>query len=134
MHILASDGSVEFALGNVTSATDKRSFLASSLGRGAIVVVENGPFVTYRVAPEPGVGATLLFKDDRLENVAWAFALPDETKDDWSVESEMRRKKHHEEWLQKELGMPPYRFKWGEVASEYDAKGVSSAIMLVYDR
>lgn len=98
------------------------------------MVVENGPHVTYRVAPEPGVGATLLFKDERLENLAWAFAMPDETEVDWSEESEMRRKKCHEEWLLKELGKPPYRFKWGEVVSEYDAKGVSSAIMLVYDR
>jgi hypothetical protein len=134
MHIHASDGSIEFALGRVTSATDKPSFLGSSLGRGAVVVVENGPFVTYRVVPEPGVGATLLFKGERLENVAWAFKLPDETKDDWSEESEMQRKKLHEEWLRKELGEPPHRYRWGEVASEYDAKGVSSAIMVVYDR
>lgn len=134
MHIHTSDGSVEFALGIVTSATDKPSFLASSLGRGAVVVVENGPFMTYRVAPEPGVGATLLFKGERLENIAWAFSLPNETEDDWSEDSEMRRKKHHEEWLLKELGEPPYRYRWGEVASEYDAKGVSSAIMVVYDR
>ncbi len=134
MHILASDGSVEFALGIVTKATDKSSFLASSLGRGAMVVVENGPFVTYRVAPEPGVGATLLFNGERLENIAWAFSMPGETEDEWSEESEMKRKKLHEEWLLKELGRPPYQFKWGEVASEYDAKGVSSAIMVVYDR
>lgn len=134
MKILASDGSVAFALGSVTSATDKPSFLASSLGRAAMVVVKNGPFVTYRVVPEPGIGATLLFKDDRLENIAWAFAMADETEGDWSEESEMQRKKCHEDWLLKELGRPPYRFKWGEVASEYDAKGVSSAIMVVYDR
>lgn len=134
MHILASDGSVEFALGIVTSATDKPSFLASSLGRGAVVVVENGLFVTYSVAPEPGVGATLLFKGERLENVAWAFKMPSETEDDWSEESEMQRKKLHEEWLLNELGEPPYRYRWGEVSSEYDAKGVSSAIMVVYDR
>lgn len=134
MHILASDGSVEFALGKVTSATDKQSFLASSLGLVAIVAVENGPFVTYRVAPEPGVGATLLFNGERLENVAWAFTMPDEAEGDWSEESEMRRKKVHEDWLQKELGNPPYRFNWGEVSSEYDPKGVSSAIIVVYDR
>jgi len=134
MKIVASDGSVEFALGNVTRATDRSSFLASSLGRAASVIVENGPFVTYRVAPEPGVGATLLFRNDRLENIAWAFAMPDETADDWSEILELQRKKRHEDWLLKELGEPPYRFNWGEIVSEYDAKGVSSAIILVYDR
>jgi len=134
MKIITSDGSVEFAHGRVTSATDKSSFLASSLGREAMVVVENGPYVTYRVNPEPGVGATLLFNEDRLENVAWAFVMPNETENDWSEEFEMQRKTRHEDWLLKELGKPPYRFEWGEVASEYDAKGVSSAIMIVYDR
>jgi hypothetical protein len=90
--------------------------------------------VTYIVAPEPGVGATLLFNEDRLENLAWAFVMPNETEDDWSDEFEMLRKKHHEEWLLAKLGKPPYKFEWGSVVSEYDAKGVSSAIMLAYAR
>jgi hypothetical protein len=134
MNICVSDGSVEFALGSVTSATDKPSFLASPLGRNATVIVENGPFATYRIVPESGVGATLLFNDNRLENLAWAFVMPNETEEDWSEELEIQRKKCHEEWLLEKLGKPPYRFAWGDVASEYDAKGVSSAIMLAYAR
>jgi hypothetical protein len=132
MKIHSSNGTVEFSRGCVTSSISKTSFLASPLGRDAGPVVENAPFATYRIAPEPGIGATLLFKDEHLEYLAWGFALPGETASDWSEESEMRRKQLHEEWLFKELGRPPYRFDWGSIVSEYDAKGVSSAIILTY--
>lgn len=132
MKIRTSDGTIEFASGSVSHDTSRTSFLASSLGHGADVVVENAPYVTYRIRPEPGIGATLLFEQQRLRNVGWAIILPGEAEDDWSVESEMRRKRLHDDWLRKELGVPPYRFSWGEIVSEFDAKGVSSAIILAY--
>lgn len=133
MKIRTSDGTVVFAIGDVSRNTSKASFLASALGRGAETAVENAPYVTYRIRPEPGIGATLLFEGQELRNVGWAIVMPGEDDGDWSVESEMRRKSLHDDWLQKELGEPPYRFSWGEIVSEFDAKGVSSAIIVVYD-
>jgi hypothetical protein len=132
--IHVADGSIEFALGSVSRETDKSSFLASTLGQAAQAIVENGPYVTYRIDPEPGIGATLLFKDDRLENVAWALKQPDETDSGWSEDSEMRLKALHDAWLIGSLGEPPYRYPWGRIVSEYDAKAVSSAIIVVYER
>ena len=132
MRINPSDGLLEFARGVISSSTKKTSFLASPIGRGASLIVENGPFATYRIDPEPGVGATLLFDGERLQNFAWAISMPNEDAIEWSEESELQRKKLHEQWLVQELGAPPYEFDWGEVVSEYDAKGVSSAIIVVY--
>lgn len=132
--IHASSGSVDFARGSVSRETNKASFLASPLGRGAEAIIENGPYVTYRLSPEPGLGATLLFKDERLENLAFAFASSNETDSDWSEESEIRLKSRHDAWLASSLGEPPYRYHWGRVVSEYDAKAVSSAIIIMYDR
>lgn len=134
MKIHAADGLIEFARGSVSSSTDKHSFLASPLGHAAEAIVENGPYVTYRVKPEPGIGATLLFNHERLENIAWAFTLPDASDSNWSEDTEMRVKALHDAWLLKCLGKPPYQYPWGRIVSEYDAKGVSSAIILVYDR
>ncbi len=98
------------------------------------MVVDNEPYVTYQLAPEPGVGMTLSFKEERLESLAWCLQLPTEDSSVWSVESEIRRKEFHDEWLLKKLGEPPYRFHWGEIVSEYDPKGASSAIIVAYDR
>ncbi len=132
MKIHASDGTVEFAGGSISRDMSKSSFLMSVLGREAETVVENEPYLTYRIRPEAGVGATVLFEGEKLKNVAWAVALPDEPQSDWSEASEMRRKRLHDDWLCREFGEPPYRFAWGSIASEYDAKGVSSAIIVVY--
>jgi hypothetical protein len=134
MKIHTTDGSIEFAHGAIGSKTTRASFLASPLGRRATLVVENAPFATYRFAPEPGVGATLLFDGERLKNFAWAVSMPNEDVSSWTQESELQRKKLHEKWLAKELGVPPYQFDWGEVVSEFDAKGVSSAIIVAYDQ
>jgi hypothetical protein len=134
MKIHPTDGSIEFARGSVTRTTDKASFLASPLAGDAEVVVDNPPYVTYRISPESGIGATLCFKDQRLEYLAWGLSMPTEAEQDWSEESELKRMKIHDEWLRSELGQPPYRFSWGRVVSEYDAKSVSSAIIVVYDR
>lgn len=134
MKIHISDGSIEFARGGVAGTTTRTSFLASPLGRRATLVVENGPFATYQFDPEPGVGATLLFNGERLRNFAWAVSIPNEDASSWTEEAELQRKKLHEEWLARELGAPPYQFGWGEVVSEYDAKGVSSAIIVVYEQ
>lgn len=134
MKIHASNGSIEFARGSVSGMTERAAFLASPLGHAAKVVVENGPYVTYRFAPEAGIGATLLFKGEQLENLAWAFQTPDESDGAWSEDSEMQRQRLHDAWLLRELGKPPYRFDWGEIVSEYDAKAVSSAIIVAYDR
>jgi hypothetical protein len=123
---------VEFALGSVARDMTKTSFLMSALGRGAETIVENGPYVTYRIRPESRIGATLLFEGEKLQNFGWAIELPDELPGDWSAESEMRRKRLHDDWLRKEFGEPPYRFAWGEIVSDYDAKGVSSAIIVAY--
>lgn len=134
MRIDTKDGTVEFANGRVSAAMCRSEFLQSPLGRSAELVVENAPYVTYRIHPETGVGATLQFRDEKLLNLGWAIIMPGETDADWSVDSEMRRKHLHEEWLLKELGNPPYRFSWGRVVSDFDAKGVSSAIIAAYAR
>jgi hypothetical protein len=132
MKIRTTDGTVEFARGSVSYSTTKTSFLSSPLASGAQVVVENDPYVTFKFVPESGIGATVVFMGEKLQNLAWAFHLPNESEASWSEESEMLRKKLHEEWLEGELGEPPYRFGWGEIASEYDAKGISSAIIVAY--
>lgn len=114
--------------------TVKAGFLASPLGRGANAVVDNEPYVTYQFDPEPGAGMTLSFKGERLESLAWSLQMPAEDPSNWSVETEIRRKDFHDQWLRRELGEPPYRYGWGEIASVYDSKGASSAIIMVYGR
>lgn len=134
MKIHTSDGTIEFARGSVSRDTNKAEFLASRLGRDAETAVEKAPYATYRIRPESGIGTTLSFKQQTLLDVGWAIDLPGETANDWSVESELRRKQLHDDWLLKELGAPPYRYAWGSIDSSYDDKGCASAIIVTYAR
>ena len=38
----------------------------------------------------------------------------------------------HDAWLLREIGKAPYDYAWGSVASEYDAKGCVSEIIVTY--
>jgi hypothetical protein len=132
MKIHSFDGLVDFELGSIEPVTDRPSFLASALGRSAEVLVENEPHMTYRIHPERGIAATVHFEGPKLRTVSFQIELPPRKEEVWSEEHELERKRLHDEWLQDELGMPPYWFPWGRLESNYDSKGCSSAIIVSY--
>lgn len=48
----------------------------------------------------------------------------------WNREKEIENKNRHDLWLVKELGVPPYQFKWGEIHSSFNEKEGSSYILI----
>jgi hypothetical protein len=128
------DGVVEFSQGTVGPQTTRREFLHSKLGDGAEIFVDNEPFMTWRIRPEPGVTATLTFEGQRLHTVAWLFTLGADKENDWTEALELERKRIHDDWLVSALGQPPYRYDWGVVESAYDARGCASDIIVAYAR
>lgn len=51
---------------------------------------------------------------------------------DWSEAKELERKEAHDLWLQKNIGKPPYIYKWGKISSVYDNKGGFSVINILF--
>ena len=125
-------GIVEFERGSIRPGMDRPSFLASSLGQGAEVLMQNEPHVTYRIRPERGVAAAVHFDGTRLRMFSWQLELAPHIEAVWSEEHELERKRVHDEWLRLELGEPPYRFPWGQLESNFDSKGCASAIIVSY--
>lgn len=82
--------------------------------------------------PEPGVNATAFFKDDHLKQVYFAFAVPSDEIKDWVEDREQQRKAKHDAWLRAALGEPPYEYAWGQVQSDFDPRGWSSEILVIY--
>ena len=109
-------------------------FRASVLGSTSVESVvnprEDGLYLTFYA--EPGVAGTLIYQGERLHQVFVAMKLPSEGTGDWSIAIENERKQKHDAWLRDELGAPPYRFPWGSVESNYDAKGCASDIIVTY--
>lgn len=52
--------------------------------------------------------------------------------DDWSEDNEQNRKKAHDQWLEDNIGKPPYQYSWGEISSNYDPRSGSSMITIRY--
>lgn len=134
MKIDIHDGTISFARGAIVPALDRNAFLASELGKGAKTSLVNQTWWHASFAPEPGVSGTLIFDGDRLDSAYMLMEIPADATDEWTVDLELQRKALHDRWLQSELGEPPYRYAWGTVTSEFDAKGVVSEIIINYDR
>ena len=134
MKLHRDSGVIEFPQGSIGPQTTRHDFLNATLGRQAEVFVDNEPFMTWRIRPEPGVTATLSFEGQQLRSVGWMLALPSDKEKYWSEALELERKRIHDKWLLDVLGAPPYRFPWGVAASTYDARACASDIMVTYDR
>ncbi len=52
--------------------------------------------------------------------------------DTWSVKAEKEKLKKFENWLNKELDRER-KFNWGEVWANYDPRGASSSIRIIYN-
>jgi hypothetical protein len=52
--------------------------------------------------------------------------------EDWSEEKELEKKAKHDSWLMQRVGNPPYKYRWGDIASEYDSRSGSSTITIRY--
>ena len=132
MKVDTAIGRIEFDRGVLDRGTQRAQFLQSSLGENAEMLVENGPHATYRIRPEPGIAAKVRFEGARLRTVSWQLELPPEKERDWSEVNELERKHLHDNWLSTAFGMPPYRYAWGGLESDYDSKGCASSIILRY--
>lgn len=54
------------------------------------------------------------------------------TWDNWSEQDQLVKKGEHDQWLQKNIGKPPYQYSWGEISSTYDPRSGSSTITFTY--
>lgn len=132
MKIDLSSGAILFASGTIDRKSDRTSFLSTRLGRDTKVGLINEDWRHYGIRPEPGVAANLVFKGDCLHQVWILMAIHSDEADEWTTESELRRKSLHDNWLLREFGEPPYEQVWGTISSEFDAKGCVSEIIVTY--
>lgn len=132
MKIDVINGSVTFASGTIGPRMDRTAFLNSTVGAAAAKVIENADYIHLHFHPEPGVHASALFKEDRLQRLFVLMIMPTDDASAWTEAHELERMVVHDDWLRRELGSPPYEYAWGSVVSEYDAKGCESEIILTY--
>jgi len=132
MKIGTLDGSISFGLGSISRSLNRHDFLATELGSRAESRLVSEKWWHFRIEPEDGIAGFVIFEGDRLHQVLILIKMQSDSADKWTVENELVRKTIHDEWLLRELGKPPYHYRWGDVASEYDEKGCVSDIVVTY--
>ena len=132
MKIDTADGSLSFDLGAVRSGQSREVFLGTALGRTARTELINREWWHLHVRPEHGVRANVLFRGERLHHVYVLMDIPSDERNEWTMENELLRKAAHDRWLLQTIGKPPYDYDWGSIASEFDAKGCVSEIIVSY--
>lgn len=134
MRISTKDGTIQFAAGKIDPGQQRDAFLATPLGRTAILSLQNANWTNYRVRPESGIVATLLYDGAQLDRVFMLMEIPADESEAWTEDLELKRKQVHDQWLTMELGSGPYDYSWGRIASEFDQRDCESEIIVVYRR
>ncbi len=132
MRIEAFSGSISFERGTIKPTLNRAQFLESPVGRQAKEEFVNEDWRHYHIEPEAAVAGTALFRGETLDRVFLTMRIPSDQSDEWTAALELERKAKHDAWLRAELGAPPYTYAWGSVASEFDAKGLASEIIVTY--
>lgn len=132
MRINTHDGVVSFSSGSIGAAEERTGFLKSSLGRAVKSEKAHGTKYQYDFDPETGISGTAFFDGERLNRVFLMIAMPSDAEGQWSEALELERKARHDHWLAQELGNAPYKYSWGSITSDFDPRGCSSEIIIVY--
>lgn len=122
-------------------AMTRTAFLASPIGVHATAGTINPPWSNYGTVLEAGeVGSfpadiTVQFE---YEALAWVTIMNLSKEfgtnwEDWSREKEDARRRAHTEWL-RSSGLPPGKYKFGEVWSDYSEKDALSKIVIRYSK
>ncbi len=134
MRISTIDGIVSFSSGSIGAAGNRAEFLKSSLGRTVKSEKVHGSKYQYDFDPEVGVSATAFFDGEQLDRIFLMMSMPSDAEGEWTEALELGRKAKHDNWLTQQLGNVPYEYKWGSITSDFDPRGCSSEIIIMYDR
>lgn len=134
MKIDTSTGTIAFSMGTIGHSLDKARFLESNIGRASRESLVTANWSHYEIDPEEGWAGTVLFEGDAIDRVFLSMKPKSEGSESWTVERELEKKAAHDNWLREALGQPPFDYPWGRVVSDFDPKGLTSEIIIVYDR
>lgn len=120
-----------------------KSYFASSKLKDKIIEEKNipkddGTYTRYELGKQKIDGefffTTIIFDNELIYTIHISLAMIKENLswNSWSEENETLRNELNNKWLFKHLGNPPYKYDWGEIASNFDTKAGFSYIAIKY--
>ena len=114
------------------------NFIDSKL-YGEIIREDKNAFSRYFLKPQPLKEAfwsiALYFNEKRFLSMITMSILDSNnftSWETWSENAQVDKKAKHDSWLLKSFGPPPYKFRWGEISSQFDPRSASSYITVRY--
>lgn len=131
MKIDIATGAVIFSTGSLVPDLDSHEFRKLTFGQ-ATKQVMGGKWTLYQFEAEPGIYCSAYFEADLLKFVSIAFALPSDDDEAGTEKQESARHELHCNWLQANVGQPPYEYSWGGFESSRDVKTGDAGISIRY--
>lgn len=130
-------GELVVAVQTVGPRLGETEFQHSELGIAAKKIQRSAPVNHYevwrQVSPETEIGLTLTFAPNSpLKRISAQFVKLGIRGSPWSKAKEDEIKAFHDQWLNEQLGDPPYEFRWGKVLSVIEPHWYSSNIVIRY--
>lgn len=117
-----------------------KDFSSSKIFSEALPLIMNPPYRSYKIKDfilfldEP-FNIDIYFNDNRLENIhlnLCSSCSESSNWEDWSEETEKEILKIQNSLLLKNLGSPPYNYKWGRIESLYDRRSGETGLIITY--
>ena len=118
----------------------RKAFLSQDVGKQSQIVIDNAPFITYRLPLQSfyniPCGVMLYFLNDVLTDVhlfpRWGNESSVSSWSVWSLERQLYAHEKNIEFLRKIYGSAPYIYPWGAIEAVLDEKSGSSSIIIKY--
>jgi hypothetical protein len=78
---------------------------------------------------------SLSFESKKLRSISFSFMLNEDVEESlsqWNKTEELQKVETYKRWLSEILGTTQRTFSWGNIEAYYDAKGISSGIIVSY--
>jgi hypothetical protein len=123
-----------FAIGPNLSLND---FVRSNIYHEATQVTNHKEHKAYKLPTlslaDKKINTILYFNEETLKEVHVGFSTPEGTSSqDWSDETEEKRKRYHDLFLRELCGDTCLEGRWGTIRSVFDSKMAESVIKIKY--
>lgn len=133
--INVKDGSVSFDGGLLI----KKKMYLDEIASTDIKSINEYGYTSVLLNPQNVDGEEMVVRlyfdlNKRLEGVSLALKGAYSDWSEWSIEEELRLDERQKSWLFRQIGSPPYAYKWGTIWAGYDSKSASSSIYINYGK
>lgn len=133
MRIDVATGEIIFSTGTLAPDQSCQKFLELPVGQSSTKGVMGGNWILRQCEPEPGIFCSAYFDADRLRYVSISFAMPSDDTEAGTEKQERARNELHSDWLEANVGKPPYEYFWGTLDSSRDVKTGDAGISINYE-